>query len=387
MKLKHNILKMYLLKGFLWFMVAMPIIVLFFQENGLTLMEVMILQSIYSFTVGITEIPSGYLADYFGRRNSIIFSTIFTFLGYLIFCNYTGFDMFVMAQILVAIGGSLMSGADSAIIYDTLLETENEKQYTKIEGKTYAIGNFSEAIAGLIGGVLATSSLLLPFQVQTSILFFTIPIAFSLVEPNLQQENKIEKGIIPILKVVKYCLFENLKLRWLIIYSSVMGVATLSAAWLAQPFFKSLDIPLFYYGILWAGLNITAGISSYRSHKTEEKYNTNNLLSTLGIFMSISFLMIYFSPNYLGLIFIFLIYYLRGVVTPLLKNQININTTSNIRSTVMSVRSFVLRISFAIVAPILGYLADNNGLEDTYLIVSILIIIVSSVAVFGLRKS
>tara|TARA_B110000914_G_scaffold149777_1_gene131232 strand:- start:440 stop:1603 length:1164 start_codon:yes stop_codon:yes gene_type:complete len=387
MKLKHNILKMYLLKGFLWFMVAMPIIVLFFQENGLTLMEVMILQSIYSFTVGITEIPSGYLADYFGRRNSIIFSTIFTFLGYLIFCNYTGFDMFVMAQILVAIGGSLMSGADSAIIYDTLLETENEKQYTKIEGKTYAIGNFSEAIAGLIGGVLATSSLLLPFQVQTSILFFTIPIAFSLVEPNLQQENKIEKGFLPILKVVKYSLFENLKLRWLIIYSSVMGVATLSAAWLAQPFFKSLDIPLFYYGILWAGLNITAGISSYGSHKTEEKYNTNNLLSTLGIFMSISFLMIYFSPNYLGLIFIFLIYYLRGVVTPLLKNQININTNSNIRATVMSVRSFVLRISFAIVAPILGYLADNKGLEDAYLIVSILIIIVSSVAVFGLRKS
>lgn len=378
---------MYLLKGFLWFMVAMPIIVLFFQENGLTLMEVMILQSIYSLTVGITEIPSGYLADYFGRRNSIIFSTIFTFLGYLIFCNYTGFDMFVIAQILVAIGGSLMSGADSAIIYDSLLETQNEKQYTKIEGKTYAIGNFSEAVAGLIGGVLATSSLLLPFQVQTSILFFTIPIAFSLVEPNLQQENKIEKGFLPILKVVKYSLFENLKLRWLIIYSSVMGVATLSVAWLAQPFFKSLDIPLFYYGILWAGLNITAGISSYGSHKIEEKYNTNNLLSTLGIFMSISFLLIYFSPNYLGLIFIFLIYYLRGVVTPLLKNQININTTSNIRATVMSVRSFVLRISFAIVAPILGYLADNKGLEDSYLIVSILIIIVSSVAVFGLRKS
>ena len=58
MQLKHNILKLYLLKGFLWFMVSMPIIVLFFQENGLTLMEVMILQSVYSLTVAITEIPS-----------------------------------------------------------------------------------------------------------------------------------------------------------------------------------------------------------------------------------------------------------------------------------------------------------------------------------------
>ena len=58
MQLKYNILKLYLLKGFLWFMVSMPIIVLFFQENGLTLMEVMILQSVYSLTVAITEIPS-----------------------------------------------------------------------------------------------------------------------------------------------------------------------------------------------------------------------------------------------------------------------------------------------------------------------------------------
>ena len=49
---------------FLWFMLTMLIIVLFFQENGLTLMEVMILQSVYSLTIAITEIPSGYIADF-----------------------------------------------------------------------------------------------------------------------------------------------------------------------------------------------------------------------------------------------------------------------------------------------------------------------------------
>ena len=152
MQLKHNILKLYLLKGFLWFMVSMPIIVLFFQENGLTLTEVMILQSVYSLTVAITEIPSGYIADYFGRKNSIILSTIFIFSGYLIFSNYSGaiypdgiFEIFILAEFLVAIGGSLMSGADSAIMYDTLLEIKQEEKYTEVEGKTYAIGNFSEA--------------------------------------------------------------------------------------------------------------------------------------------------------------------------------------------------------------------------------------------------
>ena len=55
-----------------------------------------------------------------------------------------------------------MSGADSAIMYDTLLEINQKNQYTKVEGKTYAIGNFSEAIAGLFAVPLITISLLLP---------------------------------------------------------------------------------------------------------------------------------------------------------------------------------------------------------------------------------
>ena len=387
MQIKHNILKLYILRGFLWFMVSMPIIVLFFQENGLTLMEVMILQSVYSFTIAITEMPSGYIADYFGRKNSLIFGTILTFCGYLIFSNFSSFDFFVSAQIIIALGSSLMSGADSALMYDTLLEIEDEKQYTKVEGITYAIGNFSEATAGLLGGFLATTSLLLPVQVQTSILFLCIPVAISLVEPRINKENKIEKGLYSIIKVVNFSLLENIKLRWLIIYSSIMGVATLSAAWLAQPFFKSIDIPIVFYGVLWASLNITAGISSVNSYKHEQKYNTPNLLFILGLLMSLCFIIIFFTPNYFGLILIFAIYYLRGILTPLLKNQININTESNIRATVMSVRSFILRIGFAITAPILGYLSDNISITHSFLLLSVLIIIISSLSSVKLKNT
>ena len=386
MQLKHNILKLYLLRGFLWFMLTMPIIVLFFQENGLTLMEVMILQSVYSLTIAITEIPSGYIADFFGRKNSLIFSTILTFCGYLIFSNFSSFEFFVCAQVIIALGGSLMSGADSALMYDTLLEIKEEKQYTKIEGRTYGIGNFSEAIAGLLGGLLATSSLLLPIQIQTAVLFLCIPIAVSLVEPSIHKDNKLKNGLHTILKVVKFSLIENIKLRWLIIYSSIMGVATLSAAWLAQPFFKSIDISLIYYGVLWASLNVTAGISSVNSYKYEQKNNTPNLLLILGILMSLSFFIIYLLPNYYGLILIFAIYYLRGIITPLLKNQININTKSNIRATVMSVRSFVLRIALAIVTPVLGYLADNNSIYNSFLLLSILIILISSFSAVKLKN-
>ena len=53
--------------------------------------------------------------------------------------------------------------------------------------------------------------------------------AVSLVEPSIHKDNKLKNGLHTILKVVKFSLIENIKLRWLIIYSSIMGVNTLSA--------------------------------------------------------------------------------------------------------------------------------------------------------------
>jgi MFS family permease len=386
MKLRHNILKMYLLKAVLWFMVAMPIIVLFFQEHGLSLTEVMLLQAIYSLSVALFEIPSGYIADIFGRKQTIVFSTIFSFIGFLVFSFYGGFYAFALAQVLIGIGGSLMSGSDSAIIYDTLLETKSKTSYTKIEGRNYAIGNFSEAAAGILGGFLAVGSLYLPIYVQTSILFFSIPIALTLVEPTIHEENKLDRSFRAIMEVVKFSLVDNTRLRWLIIYSSAMGVATLSMAWFAQPFFKEVGVPLAYFGILWAGLNFSAGLTSFNAHHFDKKENNHKMLIYLSLVMITSFILLGFNSSMFGLFFILIIYLLRGIVTPILRNAINENTTSNKRATVLSIRSFIIRISFAICAPILGYIAENYSLSNSFYVLALVVGVFSLLASFKLSS-
>ena len=375
---------MYLLKAVLWFMVAMPIIVLFFQEHGLSLTQVMLLQAIYSLSVALFEIPSGYIADIFGRKQTIVLSTIFAFIGYLVFSFYGGFYAFAVAQVLIGIGGSLMSGSDSAIIYDTLLETNNKTSYTKIEGRSYAIGNFSEAFAGILGGFLAVGSIYLPIYVQTGILFFSIPIALTLVEPTMHEENKLDRSFSAIMGAVRFAILDHAKLRWLIIYSSAMGVATLSMAWFAQPFFKEVGVPLAYFGILWAGLNFSAGLTSFNAHQFDKKENNYKLLIYLSLAMFISFILLGFNNSLFGLIFILIIYLLRGIVTPILRNSININTTSNKRATVLSVRSFIIRISFAICAPILGYIAENYSLANSFYVLAMVVGFFSLLASFKL---
>ena len=353
---------MYFLKGVTWFMVAMPVIVVFFQENDLSTTEIMILQAVYSLTIAILEIPSGFFADSYGRRNSILISTLFSFIGYIILSTYTGFNQYLLAEILLGIGASLISGADSAIIYDTLIELKDEDSYTRVEGKNYAIGNFSEAIAGILGGFLAISSigLYLPIYIQTLVVMLSIPIAYSLVEP--KRTFKISQSLNSIFNIVKDTFIYNKKLKWYIVYSSSMGMTTLSIAWFVQPFLTTINMPLTYFGIIWASLNIMAGITSYYSYI----FNNRNILIYISLSASISLICLGFNISLMGLIFISSIYLLRGIITPHLRNLININTTSERRATVLSLRSFMIRLSFGLTVPILGYITDIHSINYVF---------------------
>ena len=379
MKLEDNINKMYLLKAVKWFMILMPIIVLFFEKHGLSLTQIMILQATYSFTVALFEIPSGFFADIYGRRLSLFFGSILTFLGYLIFSFYSGFNEFFIAEIFLGIGGSLISGADSALIYDTLLELKKDEDYTKIEGKNYGIGNVSEGLAGVLGGFLAVSSLELPVYIQTFVLFFSIPLSYSLVEP--KSSYKLAKSFKSILLVVKETFFQKNRLKWYILYSSAMGIGTLSIAWFVQPFLMKIDTPLIYYGIIWASLNIITGITSYYSYV----FDNGKVLTYISLSMLISFVLLGFNISIYGFIFIVLIYLMRGIITPNLRNLININSTSERRATVLSLRSFVIRISFALIAPILGYITDVYEISYVFYFLGLLVGLSSLLAVYKLK--
>ena len=380
MILKNNINKIFAINGIRWFMLLMPIIVLFFEESGLNLTQILILPAIYSFTIALLEIPSGFFSDSFGRKNSIILSTIFYSLGYLLFSFSSDYNVFIVAEILLGIGGSLISGTDSAILYDTLIELDDLNQYSKIEGKSYAIGNFSEAIAAILSSFLVVISLYLPVYLHTLLLLLSIPIAFTLVEP--KRSYKLSKSFSSLKFVFKQTFNFKNKLMWLIIYSSCIGLATLSVAWLVQPFLIEINFPIVYYGLLWAALNFSSGITSYFSYILKDL----NIFYTVSIFLSFILLLVSFNITNLGIILFFIIYFLRGIITPYLKNHINIITSSEKRATVLSIRSLIIRLSFSVIIPILGFIAENYELKYVFLILSAIVLPLSLISSYKLSR-
>src|SRR6056297_1473047 len=214
---KSNIIKLYLIKIAKWFMLFMPIIVLFYQDNGLAMQDIFTLKAVYSIAIVILEIPSGYLADVLGRKKTLIIGTILGFLGFVVYDFSFSFWGFLMAELVLGLGQSLISGADSALLYDSLKAMGNEKKYLKYEGRMVSVGNFAEATAGILGGLLAEISLRTPFYAQTGVAFIGIPAAIMLVEP-LRHKKISKMSFRDILSIVEYALIRNKRLKWNIIF-------------------------------------------------------------------------------------------------------------------------------------------------------------------------
>ena len=305
--IERNINRLYIIKVAKWFMLYMPIIVPFYEANNLGMTQLLTLQAIYSISIVVLEIPSGYFADVLGRKNTLIIGSILGFFGFLTYSFSYGFVCFLIAEIILGIGQSFISGSDSAMLYDTLSESKREKEYSRYEGRVISIGNLAEAAAAIIGSTLTIISIRTPYYFQTAIAFIAIPAAFSLYEPT-RKNTMVKASFKSVLNIVSYSLNKNKKLKWTILYSSIIGASTLTMAYFSQVYFKEIGIKIENYGYLWAVLNLSVAFSAVFAYRLDRKYGQYKLSLMIIVLISLMYI---FASQYMALwalSFIFLFY-------------------------------------------------------------------------------
>jgi len=381
-----NIWKLGVIKALRWFMLFMPTMVLFFQENGLSMQDILLLQSIFSVAVIIFEIPSGYFSDVIGRKTTIVLACICSFFGFSLYVFSYSFTGFLIAELVIGLGSSFLSGTDSALLYDSLLQTNRESEFTKLEGRMLAIGNFSESIAALLGGVLALSSLRLPFVGMSILVFLSIPVALLLVEPKRKKFEAHDNPVKEVMRIVRFGLHEHGALKWLIIYSGFVGASTLTMVWFIQPYLVSGGLPLAYFGIAWALLNASVGFFSLGAHKIEAFFGRRTSLVMLMPLVALAYLVTALSNAYWAVAFLFIFYLVRGISNPVLTDYVNRLTSSDMRATILSVKNLFGRIVFAIVGPFIGWAADAYSLSVAFIASGAIFLLLGLLSLFFLQK-
>jgi len=378
MLVEHNVYKLYVIKFAKWFMLYMPIIGLYYTENGLSSFELLTIQAAYSIASGVFEIPSGYMADVVGRRRTLIIGSWMGAVGFLIYVVSPGFWYFLIAEVIMGVGQSFISGSDSAMLYDSLQHSSREEKYLKFEGRLTSIGGFAETFAAMLGGYIAISvSLSAVYIVQVGIAALAIPASIMLVEPERAKLVK-RKRFNQIVSLSKYAIFTNKKLSNAILMSSVIGTATLTMAWTLQAYIVYVSLNEKEATTLWVALNLTVACVSLIAAWLLRKIGLKPLLLSMIIVIPTTYIIMGAFPYAVLIPFLFVFYIVRGYATPVLKDIIQEQCESDIRATVLSLRGQLIRLSFGVLGPLIGYTSGKLDLETAVIGMGILVFVSAS---------
>jgi len=170
------------------------LIPLFLTWGKLTFVEVMFLQGYFTIMILVFEIPCGAIADYLNRKLCLFLGGLSTAFAVLVYSSMPNIFIFVLGETLWAFGEALISGTNSAFMYDTLRKMGKEEEMSKIMAKNQSYFLVGIGLSAPLGSLL---TLFLPLPLIMRLMFLPFIgaslISITLKEPNQDLERKIER--------------------------------------------------------------------------------------------------------------------------------------------------------------------------------------------------
>ena len=362
-----NIRKLYAFSFLQKTLFPMAIITLFWKDHiGLSLTEILLLQSIFSAATVALEYPSGYLSDRLGYRSALTIATIFGTAGWGLYTIAESFTDVLAAEILLGIALSFISGSDSALLYESLRAEGAEPLYARYEGRMNGFAQTGEALGALFAGVLYAYAPLVPFFLQIGVWIMAFAITRTMREPIRDQAIFARTHLTEALRITRYVFLENRRLRATILLNTLLGLASFYPVWLIQPYMQQHGVPLAWFGPAWTGANLTVAIGALSSHRVHASLGDRNM-----VLLCIALILAgYAGLGLIGGTFGFLFYYLltcmRGLRGPMFLNHAQSESPSANRASILSLQSLAFRVAFIVTGPLVGMLADRLAVQQTF---------------------
>lgn len=120
--------------------------------RGYSLVEIGFAETVFHMTSLIFEIPSGVLADLFGRKNMLIVSGIMRMIGNVVMICSGNLFMVCISLSFYAMSYNFLSGSGDALAYDSLKSVEKEAYYEKYASNQLMLHRFCGGLSTLCAG-------------------------------------------------------------------------------------------------------------------------------------------------------------------------------------------------------------------------------------------
>lgn len=380
-----------------------PFIILFFLENNLTFLQIGILYSIREITRNFFEIPAGIVSDSLGRKKTMMASFGMYIVSFVTYYFAQSYAVFILAMIFYSFGDAFRTGTHKAMIFDYLKLNHWENQKVYYYGYTRSWSQFGSAISAIVAGFLVFYSgsyrMIFIYSALPYILDFML-IASYPKELNGQVAGLHHKSIRARFKTVSSDFFSTLfnrkSLKSIVNLSMFTGYYKAVKDYL-QPVLQSLAVSLpvllvweekqrtaIIVGVIYFFIYLLTSFSSRKSGSFSARYEYIFIPLNITLLIGFSFGLIsgvFYEYQFLifAVMAYIIIYLVENLRKPIGISYVTENIDNNILATVLSAESQAHALIAAILAPIIGLLADIFGLGYALAFVSLCMILIAPI--------
>jgi len=360
-----------------------PFLILIFREKGLSFFLIGILIAFREICVNVFEIPSGAVADLYGRRQAMILSFTAYIVSFVVFALSRSITLLFGAMFFFAIGEAFRTGTHKAMIFAWLQIEGKGDEKTKTYGYTRSWSKMGSALSVLIACALVFYT----GKYSNIFLFCIIPYIIGIINflgypAALDCDRKSGFSMRSVMMFLWKALKQSVQyrsLRRLIVESmGFEGMFKVSKDYL-QPILKqtALALPLFLalenrkrtallIGAVYFVLHILSSIASRYSHRLAEwKDGEDKAARFVWIIDWVLFVslipLLWFRLNYAVIACFVMLAIMQNFWRPLLISRVNAHSTPEMGATVLSIESQAKSFATMLIAPTLGWTVDRVG--------------------------
>ncbi|MDD3183123.1 MAG: MFS transporter [Alphaproteobacteria bacterium] len=352
---------------------------LYFYRLYITDAQVGILDG-FAFAIGlVAEVPSGVLADKFGRGRIARFGLILSGLGFIVQAFGSSFLPFFVGQSIEMIGVSLVSGADEALFFSLLKFDPKSPHWKKLVMRGSQMALIGTLGATLLGGWLHTINPRIPWFLTGGAFLLSAFLLWRLKYPRpVKAALSVEKGVKAHWGEIKegFVQFSRPELFRYVPFILTVQALFYAASW---GLLRIVLLDRFHFdpvagSVLVAGCCAVTFVALGLVHIHANRINERHALTFIASSAAIALILSIPDIGLWGGMIIFALYTGERILYPFLSEILNKNAREDIRATTLSVASFIRALPYVVLAPVIGALNTQGNLEYFLIVWPILII-------------
>ena len=359
--------------------------ILFFIQNGLSLLQIGLLESIFHGTSLLCEIPSGMLADRFSYKTNLYLARLASIVSsILILFGQGNFWMYAMAMMVSAWSYNFDSGTSTAFLYDSTVEAGQKDHYLQISSFLSGVAEVTRTLGTVVAGLFVHGALAWTYLIAIGLSLISILLIFLMEEPERKSDERDRLTLKRIMVEVRQEWQEKPVLfYWMLTYQLVGTVMCMFYFYYQQ---KISDLAGWQVSLIMLVGSLLNLLAVYLASQIGKKWNSNRVFPILVALTGLALLLVFFGTPVAYLSVYLLTNALYAMYQPVYFNDLQGYLPSSVRATMLSINSMMFSLSMIVIFPLTGWFIDNWGLIAVFILLGFLLLLVFPILVFTLTK-